>query len=306
MTWTVSRNNHIDSTVSNVIRTRQTLCLIKDRLKAATVPWTVVSSGTGTGGSYGSGDNLPTFPSTSGMNDYAWVCLENVDGVQIVLQVDNYELHLWVSVDGGYDTAGDESEVLRPGNASPPATEVQNYDPGDVNWGGSAPHYLSIAIEDDGKSFIVFGKDGVYASFAMAIIRCVTIAGDLHPYWGLNHAYASNNPWDAGIWQGSSPPNTRMGYHPSGGAQMYQVADYEILNTTPMDNMPVNPYDGNEQLMGLVAICGQAPYKHVRGGLIGIMRCPSLLSTGDKLNSGELICMYEFAVPWGSAAESLL
>jgi len=307
MTWTVSRNNII-SGANTADRAKGAMILIKDKLQAAAVPWTVVKSGTGTGGSYGAGDLLPTYPSISGVNSYAWVLLENTEGVQVIIQYYSNYLYMFWAPDGGYESTGDEDEDTRPGDVSPPTTEVINV-PSTSNmiWGLNGDYYLSVATEDSGTSFIVFGKYLTYASAGMAIIKLNTPSGDLHPYWGMNVCDDSDTPWGADYWESySTIANARKAYHPTAGGINYGVANYKINNSDAMDNMPANPYTGEEQLMGLVAINIQSPHQHVKGGINGIMRCPGNLATGAKLNSGELIVLEDFVVPWGSAVDNLL
>jgi len=310
MTWTTSRNNHINGASGND-RARQTLVLLKDLLKAATVPWTVIGSGTGTGGAYDMAgtDLLPTFPSITGVNDLAWICLENSEGAQICLQVSGTNFVFTWAAQGGFDDplpSGDADEDTTPGSTNNPTTYIsQTPSPDDM--GQNAAHYKSVAVEDDGTSFILFGINGTNPAFNLCFLKMNTDPADTEPYLGFFFCVNAATPWDMSTWQSTSNPGTRQCYHPGAGAGVeYLIADPNVGNSYPMDNMPADPYAGKQQTLGMIAISITAPYRHVKGGLPGILRVPSNRSTGDTLEGGDLMVIGEMGVPWGSAVDPLL
>ncbi len=309
MTWTTSRNNHINE-AATADRAKQTLCLIKDRLKACAVPWTVIGSGTGTAGSYdmAGSDLLPTFPSIAGMNDLAWICLENAGGAQIVLQVSAATFNMYWAAQGGFDDplpASDADEDTPPGTTNNPSTFVEQT-PLVNDVGAGAVHYKSVAVQDNGYSFIMFGILGAAAAFNLCFLKMSTDPADTEPYIGLYYCFNGNQPWDMTTWQSTSNPETRRAYHPGAAAGIeYLIADPNAGNTYFMDDMPANPYSSKQQTLEMIAVSIAAPYKHVKGGLPAILRVPGNLTTGNTLNSGDLMVIGEMAVPWGSAVDPL-
>jgi len=310
MTWTTSRNNHINGASGND-RARQTLVLLKDLLKAATVPWTVVGTGTGTGGSYDMAgtDLLPSFPSITGVNDLAWFCLENAGGAQIVVQVSGTNFVFSWAAQGGFEIglpASDADVDTTPGSSNNPATYVYQA-PSNDDVGQNAAHYKSVAVDDSGLSFIMFGINGVNNAFNLCFLKMNADAADTEPYLGFFSCAQNDTPWDMSTWQSSSNAGTRRCFHPGAGAGIeYLIADPNAGNTYFMDDMPADPYAGKQQTLGMIAVSITAPYKHVKGGLPGILRVPGNRSTGDTLEGGDLMVIGEMGVPWGSAVDPLL
>lgn len=316
MTWTTSRNNAISDSLSPK-RALQTLLLIKTRLKACLVPWTVVGSGSGSGGSFdmSGADLLPDFPSLTGAGDGSWICLQNVDGLQIVIQQINYSnagyLYLYWSGDGGYELTSDASATLRPGNVSPPAKQVNMNDDGYtyIDFAGGSVHYKSIAVRDDGRGFILFGKIGAYACQHMAVVKVSGDPLDVDPYVGVHYAVSgnSNNAWDMSFLEGTSQPSSRRLWHPTGGRRYMSFCDLQSNAADVFDgNLQVNPYSNKTQLMAVVVGCPSVTYKFVKGIVEGYYRVPQGKGIGDKFENGELINMYNIAVPWGSSTDELL
>lgn len=315
MTWTVSRNNSING-AADVDRAKQTICLIKDRLKACVVPWTVIGSGTGAAGAFSMAgvDLLPVFPSVVGMNNGAWICLQNAAGAQIILQHDSASvgrIYFYLSGTGGYQLTADASATLRPGNATPPAGEVP-VNPTTANYreyGAASAHYKSVAVEDNGNAFICFGTLGVYAAFHLALYQVTGDPADTSPYLGVNIGYTSDMAFDYSQLTSVSIPGATRAYHPAGSPASptnYLLEEPQAGTTFFMIDMPPNPFSGKQQLLGVFAVSITAGRRHVKGGLNGILRVPGQRTTGDTFESGALVCMNDYAVPWESGSVPLL
>ncbi len=306
VTWTTSRNNHINEP-NDEDRVKQIFALIKDRLLNASTPWTMLGYGDGNSNTSmsasGVTDPFPSFPNITGgtvdINDNSWMCLQNDDGVEIVVQIDDDDISFWWSVNGGYATAGDESASLRPGNSSPPSDEVGHGDYG-IDAGCSSEYYCSIAVSGDGNSFILFAN--VSDVIGMALVKCEdTKTGDTHPYWSLEDDTYS---FSDSTLSPNSNTDFIKGYHPSGGALCYKLSNIDFYGNI-MDDIVPDPYTGNHQLLEPLAGCMDSPYYHIRGKVPGFLRNPDARSIGDLFNSGEYVCMGQWSVPWGST-DSLL
>lgn len=313
-TWTVSINNHINES-SNADRAKQVFVLIKDELLGASTAWTLIAYGSGTGGSYakddtGLTDPFPSFPNITGgtedVNDNSWIVIENADGEQVIIQVSSNYLHLFWSCSNSYlkESTGpwdDASATVRPGDSTTPADEV-DHGSFPCNAGYTATYYASIAVSDDGNSFIFFAKTGT-DSIGIAFVKVEdTKTGDTHPYWSFMDSGSST--FDDSVLSSASSGDDTKSYHPSGGQLRYTLArpySYQDI----MDNMVVDPYTGNEQLVEPLCVCEQSPYNHIRGKVPGFVRNSSARSMGDTFNSGEYMCMGEWSVPWNGTTTSL-
>lgn len=308
-TWTTSRNNHLDEAVDND-RAKQSLMLIKDRLTGATTPWTLIGYGTGTGGSSsmniaGVADPFPAFPSIVGVADNAWICVMNDDGEQVVLQVQGDDGHLWWSCTGDYTTIGDEAEDDRPGNTGGPADEVTHFASG-VDLGYTAAHYASIAVSDDGNSFIYFAKQGTGA-LGLAFTKLEdTKAGDTHPYWSYMYETTSPGAWAETYMSYIGSNDRAMSYHPAGGVLDYPVSQLYSGGQPVPDVIVPDPFTSDQQLVEVLAVCMTPPRYHIRGKIPGILRNPDARSMGDTFDTGAWMCMGEYALPWGDVGDVLL
>lgn len=309
MSWDLTINQPITGSIT-ADRGKAAFMLLIDTLYNH-VDWTLVAYGDGSTFSKLVTGITPNpfgaFPDISGVGSGSWTVFTNADGVQVIIKsgVSAYNNEFYWSVDGDYlaspgpwDDAGNST---RPGSVSPPTDEVSL---GLTSYSGSGAYYLSVAMGTDGCSFIMFGKSGTY-KYCTTLIKCLyTKAGDTHPYWSY-HAGNGSAVFDDGSL--SSPSAAKSySYHPVGGVLQYRLMDitgYDHL----MQDIPVDPYTGNEQLLESLCACDRdVAYRHIRGTVPGFMRNSCTRSMGDTFNGGEYMCMGDYSVPWNGTTTALL
>jgi hypothetical protein len=305
MTWITSKNNIINN-AGSVNRCSIVLNLLKDVLKTA--GWIVKGSGDGSGNGDMTGvDYLQTYPTPG--NSTAWICLENSEGAQIVLQHVSSRLDSWMSPLGGYVSGMGEGPTTRVGSggSGPPTDEVTGN--GSTNFSSTVnPFYVSIAYDSEKKSFTLFSvHPSTKISERALIMNRLNTMGvvDLHPYWLWSYGASLDNGFSALLWwQGGT---WGQGYHPVSGAQNYQVIrPYLFNNSDVYAALPINPYDSSNPLLECICASNVPGSEHVRGVLDGIYRVSGSLAVGDTFQSGMFIKIKDFVVPWGDSGTPLL
>jgi hypothetical protein len=306
MTWITSKNNIINDAVTGN-RTSILLNLIKDTLKTA--GWAVKGSGDGsTNGDMTGVDYLLVYPNPG--NSTAWICLENGEGAQIVLQHVSNRIDSWMSPLGGYTSGMGEGPTTRVGSggSGPPSDEVTGN--GSTVFSSAVnPFYASVAYDTDKKSFFMFSVNpSTKISERALIMNRIDPYGvvDLHPYWlwsyganGLDNAFSAAVMWQGGVWG--------QGYHPVNGAQNYQVLRPYLFNNSDIYTaLPTNPYDSSNPLLECVCASNVSGFEHMRGKIDGMYRVSGSLTVGDFFQSGMFVKIKDFGVPWGDAGTPLL
>jgi hypothetical protein len=304
MAWTITLRNQL-ITGADVARNKLAAWYLKNSL--VTAGWTVKGSGYGTAGASGGWDgpgtdrwlSLPTL-------NLCWVGLENVDGVQILLQCSTNDLKLyWLK--GAYTGAGAATATL-PDRGAIPAAEVADSGVNVLGYPTATgeDYYLQVAT-DGATSFWAWAQkvSTGLVCYCTAVVRATeTKAADLNPYWGYRYGVNGISAFTLASLVDSAAANCFC-LHPGAGIKkIYGVADL-YTGIYPMDAMPVDPNSGYEQLIDCIVCCGIAGFKHLKGKLPGLMRCSGLRSVGSTFGASTYVSVGRFALPWSPGTAML-
>lgn len=317
--WTAHRNEVFTWQSNVIVMWWKYLVRMKEILVSA--GWTLLGTGTGTSGTYNfdGTDILPTFPSTTGMGTYAWICLrapDNGDGrprPEIVIQQyhTTADSRMFWRPEGGYTSAG-ISATSRPTaglgseNAHPSGT--------DKDWPISGvTSYWNIFTAPDG-SFMSYNYSSSRGAAWHFFLRCMNVQdNDPYPYvsfWRSSSGYQMVDSWQIG-YQNGNP--SIASYHPTygkiwsdeagGGTDKGHGGSRMGLNTSTLWRGSVSPVDGSIQMIGVWVMSWGTTKGHLKGRLPDVFECYSANNT--KVNNGEYVQLGSYMLPWLSDTDNL-
>jgi hypothetical protein len=305
MAWIMRKRNQLITGGDISAHCRTAAFHLKDAL--TTAGWTVVGSGTGTAGAFnwGGADLWAAAPTL----DMCWVALQNLDGVQLLLQCSTSTLLMyWYK--GVYSGVGAAANVLPNRAPNLPASEVANSLGG--GWTSGTPYanasdfYLQVAVDDVTLSFWAWAKNAAIVTYGTALVKLTDAkASDPNPYWGVRYGTGGTSAFSLNCM--CTILDHTYSVHPATNVRTeYGLTELLGLGVDSMFTaIPVDPNSANEQLMECLVGSVISNYWHLKGKAPGILRCSSSRSVGDTFDAETYVCVGVYALPWSAGAAML-